>query len=140
MWSNHQVDMVVPERDWLRAQAAAGIGAQEPPSQEYSGIAMALERLAPVMKDLAPVMKDADTSRNLRWQQEVDRDANKLTFWKLARLVIPVGILRIPVFSAPVALFSQESRFLFRRNFFGSSSGNLSVWGLHRKLRRISIC
>jgi hypothetical protein len=43
------------------------------------------------------------------------------------RLVIPVGILRIPIFSAPVALFSQESRFLFHRNFFGTSSGNLSV-------------
>jgi hypothetical protein len=53
-----------------------------------------------------------------------------------ARLPIPAGILRIPVFSAPVAFFSQESRFLFRRNFFGMSSGNLSVWGLHRKLRR----
>jgi hypothetical protein len=57
-----------------------------------------------------------------------------------ARLPIPAGILRIPVFSAPVALFSQESQFLFHRNFFGMSSGNLSVWGLHRKLRRISIC
>jgi hypothetical protein len=57
-----------------------------------------------------------------------------------ARLPIPAGILRIPVFSAPVALFSQESRFLFRRNFFGTSSGNLSVWGLRRKIRRISFC
>ncbi len=35
-----------------------------------------------------------------------------------ARLPIPAGILRIPVFSVHVALFSQESRFLFRRNFF----------------------
>ena len=43
------------------------------------------------------------------------------------RLVIPAGILRIPVFSVPVALFSQESRFLFRRNFFGTPSGILSV-------------
>ncbi len=56
------------------------------------------------------------------------------------RLNIPAGILRIPVFSVPVALFSQESLFLFRRNFFGTSSGNLSVWGLRRKLHRISIC
>ena len=30
----------------------------------------------------------------------------------------PAGILRIPVFSVPVALFPQESGFLFRRNFF----------------------
>jgi hypothetical protein len=56
------------------------------------------------------------------------------------RLVFPVGILNIPVFSAPVAFFSQESRFLFPHNFFGMSSGNLSIWGLRRKLRRISIC
>jgi len=45
-----------------------------------------------------------------------------------ARLVIPARILRIPVFSAPVALFSQESRFLFLRNFFGAPSVFLSVW------------
>ncbi len=58
----------------------------------------------------------------------------------ITRLVIPVGIFQIPVFSAPVALFSQESQFLFHRNFFGMSSGNLSVWGLRQKLCRISIC
>jgi hypothetical protein len=34
-----------------------------------------------------------------------------------SRLVIPAGILRIPVFSVPVHFFSQESRFLFRRDF-----------------------
>ena len=34
------------------------------------------------------------------------------------RLPIPAGILRIPVLSVPVALFPQESGFLFRRNFF----------------------
>jgi hypothetical protein len=55
------------------------------------------------------------------------------------RLHIPAGILRIPVFSVPVAFFSQESRFLFCRNFFRTSSENLSVWGLCRKLHRISI-
>jgi len=49
---------------------------------------------------------------------------------QIARLVIPAGILRIPVFSSPVALFSQESRFLFLRNIFFSSSGILSVPGL----------
>ena len=54
----------------------------------------------------------------------------------MARLVTPAGILRIPVFSVPVALFSQESRFLFRRNFFGTPSGILSVWGLRRMIRR----
>jgi hypothetical protein len=56
------------------------------------------------------------------------------------RLHIPAGILRIPAFSIPVAFFSQESRFLFRRNLFRTSSGNLSVWSLRRKLHRISIC
>ena len=58
----------------------------------------------------------------------------------LNRLVIPAGILRIPVFSVPVALFSQESRFLYRRNFFGAPSGILSVWGLRRTLRRKQSC
>jgi hypothetical protein len=46
------------------------------------------------------------------------------------RLVIPTGILRIPVFSSPVALFSQEPRFLFLGNFLGTPSGILSVPGL----------
>jgi hypothetical protein len=57
-----------------------------------------------------------------------------------ARLPIPAGILRIPVFSAPVVFFSEDSQFLFCHNFFGTPSGNLSVWGLHRKLCRISNC
>ncbi len=35
---------------------------------------------------------------------------------KHPRLVIPAGILRIPVFFVPVEFFSQESRFLFRCN------------------------
>jgi hypothetical protein len=48
----------------------------------------------------------------------------------VARLHIPAGILRIPVFSVPVALFPQESGFLFRRNFFFTPSGILSVPGL----------
>jgi hypothetical protein len=52
------------------------------------------------------------------------------TLYLHSRLPIPAGILRISVFFAPVAFFSQESRFLFRCNFFGTSSGNLSVWGL----------
>jgi hypothetical protein len=64
------------------AQAAAGMGAQGPPSQEYLGIAIALNCLA-------PVMTDADTSRNLHWQWEVDRDANKLTTWKLKATASP---------------------------------------------------
>jgi hypothetical protein len=38
-------------------------------------------------------------------------------------LVIPAGILRIPVFSVPVALFSQESQFLFCRNYFRNVAG-----------------
>jgi hypothetical protein len=51
-------------------------------------------------------------------------------------LPIPAGILRIPVFSAPVAFFSEESQFLFSCNFFGTPSGNLPVWGLRRYLCR----
>ncbi len=52
------------------------------------------------------------------------------------RLHIPVGILWIPVFFIPVALFSPESRFLFRRNLFFTPSEIRSVWGLRRMLRR----
>ena len=33
-----------------------------------------------------------------------------------SRLHIPAGILRIPVFSVPIACFSQESQFSFRSN------------------------
>jgi hypothetical protein len=47
-----------------------------------------------------------------------------------ARLPFPAGILRIPVFSVLVALFPQESGFLFRRNFFFTPSGILSILGL----------
>jgi hypothetical protein len=36
--------------------------------------------------------------------------------------------IHIPVFSVPVALFPQESGFLFRRNFFFTPSEILSVW------------
>jgi hypothetical protein len=41
------------------------------------------------------------------------------------------GFLRFPFLWH---FFSQESQFLFHRNFFRTSSGNLSVWGLCRKL------
>ena len=34
----------------------------------------------------------------------------------MPRLHIPAGILRIPVFSVPIACFSQESQFWFRSN------------------------
>jgi hypothetical protein len=47
-------------------------------------------------------------------------DVVESSWQAMARLVIPAGILRIPVFSIPVHFFSQESRFLFRRNFFGT--------------------
>ncbi len=53
------------------AQVAAGTGAQGPPYQEYLGIVIALECLA-------PVMADADTARNLQWQWEVGGDCRKL--------------------------------------------------------------
>jgi hypothetical protein len=55
---------------------------------------------------------------------------------QVPRLHILAGILRIPVFSVPVALFPQESRFLFRRNLFFTPSEILSVWGQRRMLRR----
>jgi hypothetical protein len=64
------------------AQATASTGAEGPPSQEYSGIAMALECLA-------LVMADADTARNLQWQQEVGEDLTKLTTWKLKATASP---------------------------------------------------
>ena len=53
-----------------------GTGPTGTPPQDFSGIASALERLA-------PLMTDADTARNLRWQREVDGDKNKLAAWKL---------------------------------------------------------
>ncbi len=64
------------------AQAAAGTGAQGPPSQEYLDIVMALNRLA-------LVMADADTARNLQWQWEVGGDVTKLTTWKLEATASP---------------------------------------------------
>ena len=48
-------------------QAVTGREAQALTSHEYSGIRMALERLA-------PLMTDADTSRNLRWQHDAAGD------------------------------------------------------------------
>jgi hypothetical protein len=51
--------------------AGTGRGAQGSTSHEYSGISMALERLA-------PIITDADTSRNLRWQEAVTGDAANL--------------------------------------------------------------
>ena len=59
-----------------RTPPPAGSGPINTPPQEYSGIASALERLA-------PLLSDADTARNLRWQREVDGDKNKLAIWKL---------------------------------------------------------
>ncbi len=58
------------------AQPPTGTGPTGTPPQEFSGIASALERLA-------PLMTDADTARHLRWQREVDGDKNKLAAWKL---------------------------------------------------------
>jgi len=53
-----------------------GRGAQAITSHEYSGITVALERLA-------PIITDADTSRNLRWQHDVAGDPTKLLVWKI---------------------------------------------------------
>jgi hypothetical protein len=54
-----------------------------------------------------------------------------------SRLPIPAGILRIPVFSAPVAFFQRNHISCSAVTFLEPPSGNLSVWGLCRKLRRI---
>jgi hypothetical protein len=51
------------------AQPPTGTGPTGTSPQDFSGIASALERLA-------PLMTDADTARNLRWQREVDGDKN----------------------------------------------------------------
>ncbi len=59
-----------------RAHTPAGSGQINTPPQEYSGIASALERLA-------PLLSDADTARNLHWQREVDGDKTKLGIWRL---------------------------------------------------------
>jgi hypothetical protein len=58
------------------AQLPTGTGPTGPPPQDFSGIASALKRLA-------PLMTDADTARNLRWQREVDGDKNNIAAWKL---------------------------------------------------------
>ena len=58
------------------AQPPPGTGPTGTPPQDFSGIASALECLA-------PLMTDADTAQNLRWQREVDGDKNKLAAWKL---------------------------------------------------------
>jgi hypothetical protein len=52
-----------------------------------------------------------------REEEDLERKEDQEDIWKL-KLVIPAGILRTPVFSVPVALFSQESQFLFHRNLF----------------------
>jgi hypothetical protein len=57
-------------------KAVTGRGPQAQTSYKYSGIRMALERLA-------PLMTDADTSRNLRWQQDAAGDPTKLSVWKI---------------------------------------------------------
>jgi len=57
-------------------QNLMGRGAQKTNSQDYSVIAWALERLA-------PIMTDADMSRNLQWQQAVQGDNTKLAMWKI---------------------------------------------------------
>lgn len=64
------------------ARTPTGIGANAPSSQESSGIAGALDRLA-------PYMTDADTSRSLRWQQNVNGDAAKIAAWKLEATALP---------------------------------------------------
>ncbi len=63
-------------------QPTAGVINNGTPPNEYSAIASALERLA-------PVMTDADTARSLRWQREVEGDANRLASWKIEATAVP---------------------------------------------------
>ena len=63
-------------------QAPPGIGTNAPPTQEGSGIAGALERLA-------FCMTNADTSWSLRWQCNVNGDATKLAAWKVEATALP---------------------------------------------------
>ena len=65
--------------------AVTGRGAQGITSHEYSGITMALKRLA-------PITMDADTSRNSRWQQAVAGDSTKLSVWKRPHLPSSPGL------------------------------------------------
>ena len=68
-------------------------------------------------------LRECDSSvrevhRNHRWQN-LRQQRNETAHLRLrigARLHIPAGILRIPVFSVPIACFSQESQFSFRSN------------------------
>ncbi len=62
-------------------QTPIGVGATGPPTQECSGIAGALERLA-------SYMTDADTSWSLRWQRNVNGDATELATWKVEATAI----------------------------------------------------
>ncbi len=64
-------------------QPPVGIGTNENPPQDYSGVLSALEHLA-------PITTDADTARSLRWQREVDGDATKLASWKIEAKAVPV--------------------------------------------------
>ncbi len=57
--------------------------------------------------------------------KDLTRKAPVRSVYMVPRLHISAGILRIPAFSVPVAFFSQESRFLFRRNFFRTVTTSL---------------
>jgi hypothetical protein len=58
-------------------QAVTGRGTQAITPHEYSGINMALERLA-------PIITDADTSRNLHWQHDMVLNRGDIAFQRTA--------------------------------------------------------
>jgi hypothetical protein len=78
-----QIAVQPPEGGVARPpQAPTGIGANAPSTQDSSGIAGALECLA-------LYTTNADTSRSLRWQQNVNGDATKLAPWKVEATALP---------------------------------------------------
>jgi hypothetical protein len=66
-----------------------------------------LSSLTPILVPLSTPIKNNEDDYNDDYLFQDDTEA---------RLHIPAGILRIPVFPISVALFSQKSQFLFRHN------------------------
>ncbi len=110
-----------PQRWWQRRNPLPRCCHNPPALRSSSSLALSFPFLLPAALSAGHCLP----SFNAQWLVVV----SSFPMPAFARLVIPAGILRIPVFSAPVALFSQESRFLFLWNFFGAPSVILSVYG-----------
>jgi hypothetical protein len=61
---------------------ALGPFSTESNPQDYSGISSAL-------KQLAHIITDANTAHNLRWQQDIDGDNQKINVWKVEVAALP---------------------------------------------------